>query len=99
MTLKTSERMAFLRQSEIRHMTIECAKVSGINRFASPVPARRNALCSCFSAAASRPCPATHFSRAVAATTYYASATPNASRSSTKPAAASIPFASERAPE
>jgi aminotransferase len=31
MTLRTSERMAFLRQSEIRNMTIECTKVSGIN--------------------------------------------------------------------
>jgi aminotransferase len=31
MTLRTSEHMAFLRQSEIRNMTIECTKVSGIN--------------------------------------------------------------------
>jgi aminotransferase len=31
MTLHTSEHMAFLRQSEIRNMTIECSRVSGIN--------------------------------------------------------------------
>jgi len=31
MTLRTSEHMAFLRQSEIRNMTIECTKVRGIN--------------------------------------------------------------------
>jgi len=30
-TLRSSNRMAFLRQSEIRNMTVECAKVSGIN--------------------------------------------------------------------
>jgi len=31
MSLKTAEHMAFLRQSEIRNMSLECAKVSGIN--------------------------------------------------------------------
>ena len=31
MTLRSSQQMAFLRQSEIRNMTLECAKVSGIN--------------------------------------------------------------------
>ena len=31
MTLRSSQQMAFLRQSEIRNMTVECAKVSGIN--------------------------------------------------------------------
>jgi aminotransferase len=31
MTPRTSEHMAFLRQSEIRNMTVECTKVSGIN--------------------------------------------------------------------
>jgi aminotransferase len=31
MTLRTSTHMAFLRQSEIRNMTLECVKVSGIN--------------------------------------------------------------------
>jgi aminotransferase len=31
MSLHTSEQMAFLRQSEIRNMTIECDKLSGIN--------------------------------------------------------------------
>ncbi len=31
MTLVTAEHMAFLRQSEIRNMSLECAKVSGIN--------------------------------------------------------------------
>lgn len=31
MTLRSSQQMAFLRQSEIRNMTLECVKVSGIN--------------------------------------------------------------------
>ncbi|HEX3775997.1 MAG TPA: aminotransferase class I/II-fold pyridoxal phosphate-dependent enzyme [Polyangiaceae bacterium] len=31
MSLHTAEQLAFLRQSEIRNMSIECAKVSGIN--------------------------------------------------------------------
>jgi len=31
MTLRSSKQMAFLRQSEIRNMTLECVKVSGIN--------------------------------------------------------------------
>lgn len=31
MTLRSSKQLAFLRQSEIRNMTLECAKVSGIN--------------------------------------------------------------------
>ncbi|HYQ45117.1 MAG TPA: aminotransferase class I/II-fold pyridoxal phosphate-dependent enzyme [Polyangiaceae bacterium] len=31
MTLRSSKQLAFLRQSEIRNMTIECAKVSGVN--------------------------------------------------------------------
>jgi aminotransferase len=31
MTLHTSRHMAFLRQSEIRNMTLECTKVSGVN--------------------------------------------------------------------
>jgi len=30
-TLRSSKQMAFLRQSEIRNMTLECVKVSGIN--------------------------------------------------------------------
>ncbi len=31
MSLKTADHLAFLRQSEIRNMSLECAKVSGIN--------------------------------------------------------------------
>ncbi|MEI9950356.1 MAG: aminotransferase class I/II-fold pyridoxal phosphate-dependent enzyme [Pseudomonadota bacterium] len=31
MTLRSSQQMAFLRQSEIRNMSVECAKLSGIN--------------------------------------------------------------------
>ncbi len=31
MTLRSSQQLAFLRQSEIRNMTLECVKVSGIN--------------------------------------------------------------------
>ena len=31
MTLRSSKQLAFLRQSEIRNMTLECSKVSGIN--------------------------------------------------------------------
>ncbi|HYQ26290.1 MAG TPA: aminotransferase class I/II-fold pyridoxal phosphate-dependent enzyme [Polyangiaceae bacterium] len=31
MTLRSSQQMAFLRQSEIRNMTVECSKLAGIN--------------------------------------------------------------------
>lgn len=49
MSLHTAERLAFLRQSEIRNMTIECSKVQGINLAQGvcdtevPEPVRRGA--------------------------------------------------------